>query len=213
VRIFLGSASAGGGKDYQRLLGDEKPIPQMQNMFRSMFTPALVMRFLPKLMRARGQNYVAYMMECMGARSTEAYWEIVEARSAYRERFVRSLEEGGFDVVLCPPCALPAITHGSSGDLFPAMTYGLVYNVIGAPAGVAAATRVRPGEESDRAVGKDIVEITAQQVEQGSAGLPVGVQVVARHWREDIVLAVMATLESHFRSTPDYPAYPDLSDD
>jgi fatty acid amide hydrolase len=35
--------------------------------------------------------------------------------------------------------------------------------------------------------------------------LPVGVQVVARHWREDIVLAVMAALEDHFRSTPDYP--------
>ncbi len=88
-----------------------------------------------------------------------------------------------------------------------------MYNVIGAPAGVVAATRVRPGEESDRAVGKDIADITAQQVEQGSAGLPVGVQVVARHWREDIALAVMAALEAHFRSTPDYPESPDLSDD
>jgi len=48
----------------------------------------------------------------------------------------------------------------------------------------------------------------AEQVEQGSAGLPVGVQVVARHWREDITLAVMAALEAHFRSTPDYPEYP-----
>ncbi|NOZ29850.1 MAG: amidase [Chloroflexi bacterium] len=205
IRIFLGSASAGGGADFKQLLGDEKPIPQMQNMFRSMSTPALVMRFLPKIMGARGQNYVAHMIECMGARSTQAYWEIVEARTAYRAQFVRSLEEGGFDAILCPPCALPAIIHGTSGDLFPAMSYGLPYNVIGAPAGVVAATRVRPGEESDRPVGRDLVEITAQQVEQDSAGLPVGVQVVARHWREDIALAVMAALEAHFRTRPDYP--------
>jgi fatty acid amide hydrolase len=31
------------------------------------------------------------------------------------------------------------------------------------------------------------------------------VQVVARHWREDIVLAVMGALERHFQDRPDYP--------
>jgi len=31
------------------------------------------------------------------------------------------------------------------------------------------------------------------------------VQVIARHWREDIALAVMAALEAHFRQQPDYP--------
>ena len=86
----------------------------------------------------------------------------------------------------------------------------MVYNAIGAPAGVVSITKVRPGEESDRKVTKDMADITARSVEQGSAGLPVGVQVVARHWREDIVLAVMAALEDHFRSTPDYPTRPDF---
>jgi fatty acid amide hydrolase len=85
-----------------------------------------------------------------------------------------------------------------------------MYNVIGAPAGVVAATRVRPGEESDRKVSKDMADITAKAVERGSAGLPVGVQVVARHWREDVVLAVMAALEAHFRSMPDHPEFPGL---
>ena len=39
------------------------------------------------------------------------------------------------------------------------------------------------------------VERAAHAVEMGSTGLPVGVQVVARSWREDIVLALMAALE------------------
>ena len=34
--------------------------------------------------------------------------------------------------------------------------------------------------------------------ERGSVGLPVGVQVAAPHWRDDIVLAVMQQLERHF---------------
>jgi Asp-tRNA(Asn)/Glu-tRNA(Gln) amidotransferase A subunit family amidase len=41
-----------------------------------------------------------------------------------------------------------------------------------------------------------------------NVGLPVGVQVAARHWHEDIVLAVMAAIEEHFQSQPDYPAHP-----
>jgi hypothetical protein len=35
--------------------------------------------------------------------------------------------------------------------------------------------------------------------------LPVGVQAVARNWREYIALAVMAALESHYLQTPLYP--------
>jgi Asp-tRNA(Asn)/Glu-tRNA(Gln) amidotransferase A subunit family amidase len=55
------------------------------------------------------------------------------------------------------------------------------------------------------------VERAARYVEAGSSGLPVGVQVVSRHWREDVVLAVMATLETFFRAQPDYPDRPDMA--
>ena len=60
-------------------------------------------------------------------------------------------------------------------------------------------------EESDRTTSKDQVDITAKEVEKDSAGLPIGVQVVSRHWREDVVLAVMGALESYFSSQPVYP--------
>jgi fatty acid amide hydrolase len=73
---------------------------------------------------------------------------------------------------------------------------------------VVSVTRVRPGEESDRLPSTQLSEQTASKVEQGSVGLPVGVQVAARHWHEDIVLAVMAALEEHFQSQPDYPVHP-----
>jgi fatty acid amide hydrolase len=73
---------------------------------------------------------------------------------------------------------------------------------------VVAVTRVRSGEESDCLPSIDLVESIALKVEQGSVGLPVGVQVAARHWCEDIVLAVMAAIEEHFQPQPDYPVHP-----
>ncbi len=208
VRIFLGVVSSDGGRDLKRLLGKEKPIPQMRNMLKGLSTPRPILRTLAKMMRSKGEKYTAFLMESVGGISAAEFFDLTEARMLLRHQFVQSLEKGGFDVILCPPFPVPAVTHGTCGDLFPAMSYTVPYNVIGAPAGVVAATRVRPGEESDRPVGKDPAEAVAREIERNSAGLPVGVQVVARHWREDIVLAVMGALEQHFRNTPDYPLAP-----
>ena len=47
----------------------------------------------------------------------------------------------------------------------------------------------------------DLVERAAKSAETGSVGLPVGVQVAARHWREDVALAVMGRLEAFFRDS------------
>ncbi len=205
VRIFLGILSAAGGASYKRLLDGEKPIPQIAGNLHGMSTPNFMLPIVEKLMAARGQKHLAYMISCLGTLTTEEYWNLVEARNAYRARFVQALDQGGFDALICPPFALPAPTHGSTENLFPAGSYANMYNVLGNPAGVVSITRVQPGEESDRLVSKDLADITAREVEQDSAGLPIGVQVVARHWREDIVLAVMTALENHFSTQTSYP--------
>lgn len=56
--------------------------------------------------------------------------------------------------------------------------------------------RVRVGEESHRAAGKDIAERAAAASEAGSAGLPLAVQVAARPWREHEALAAMRAIEA-----------------
>ncbi len=76
------------------------------------------------------------------------------------------------------------------------------------PAGVVATTRVRPGEESNHSVSRDVVDRATRVAESDGSGLLVGVQVVARHWREDVLLALMGALERHFEKRPDYPADP-----
>jgi amidase len=76
------------------------------------------------------------------------------------------------DVILCPVNALPAMKHGSerAQDLKP-FSYTMTYNLTGWPSAV-----VRGGTSPE--------------------GLPIGIQVVGRPWREDIVLAVAQLLES-----------------
>jgi amidase len=77
-----------------------------------------------------------------------------------------------YDVILSPVSASPALLHGTSlaESNFRGFSYTMTYNLTGWPSAV-----VRCGESPE--------------------GLPIGVQIAARAWREDIVLAVAAKLE------------------
>ncbi|HEY2380333.1 MAG TPA: amidase [Terriglobia bacterium] len=76
------------------------------------------------------------------------------------------------DIILCPANAVPALPHGqqSEGEHNLDFTYMTTYAMTGWPVCVVRAG-TSPG------------------------GLPIGIQVVGRPWREDVVLAVAAFLE------------------
>ena len=132
---------------------------------------------------------------------------------AYQRRFLQALDSddgGPFDVIICPACAVPAIRHGASKDLLTAGGYAVLYNLLGYPAGAVPVTRVHPDEESPRKRSRDRVEQAARAAEQESAGLPIGVQVVARPWREHVALAAMRAIEEDARRRDDFPASPPI---
>jgi amidase len=99
-----------------------------------------------------------------------AYWAEWDAYRAAMSAFL-----GRYDVMLCPVYTHAALPHGASieDQNFRGFSHTMAYNVAGWPAAV-----VRCGTSD--------------------VGLPIGVQVVAAPWREDIALAVAARLEREF---------------
>ena len=102
--------------------------------------------------------------------STAEFTEALEELDLYRSDMLRFMS--GYDVIVCPTTATAAPPHGatfeeSNRNAF----YTGPYNLTGWPG-----TVVRCGTSSE--------------------GLPIGVQVIARPWREDVSLAVAAWLES-----------------
>lgn len=98
-------------------------------------------------------------------------------------------------MILAPAFALPALRHGATRDIGLAGGYTLLYNLLGYPAGVVPVTTVRPGEETDRPSSVDGALRAAAATENGSAGLPIGVQIIARPFAEHVALAAMKTIE------------------
>jgi fatty acid amide hydrolase len=208
VRLYLGLISADGAANLVRSLGASTADWRIRRFVRLAGLSRAMRALVVGAMSATGQRGLAELISWGGAISADRYWQLTHARAEYVRRFVARLDAARLDVLLLPPHALPALTHGSTMHLTTAASYCFLANLLGMPAGVVPVTRVRPSEESDRPASRDLVVRSAAEVEQGSAGLPVGVQVLGRHWREDTVLAVMGALEHAFRARPDFPLHP-----
>jgi amidase len=88
----------------------------------------------------------------------------------FRSRMLSFMER--YDAIISPVCVHPAMLHGHSfnEETGAAFSYTMTYNLTGWPSAV-----VRGGTSPE--------------------GLPIGVQVVARPWREDVALALAARIE------------------
>lgn len=101
------------------------------------------------------------------------YWASLDA---FRDRMAAFFER--FDAILSPVAARPAVLHGHSLDdeIFRGFSYTMAYNLTGWPAAV-----VRRGTSRD--------------------GLPIGIQIAAHPWREDVALALAMALEGQETET------------
>jgi len=206
--LFFGVLGADGGASEARMLGRDKRDPRIAQLLLLATAPRAVVASLAGGLRVGGQRHLAAIGRNFGYRDAAHYWRLVEQQMDYRRDFLRALDtdEGGpFDVIICPAFSLPALRHGASKDLVTAGGYAILYNVLGYPTGVVPVTRVREGEESQRKRSLDRLERVALATERGSAGLPVGVQVVARPWQEHVAFAAMRAIEASLRANPDYP--------
>ena len=96
---------------------------------------------------------------------------------AFRRAMLRFMES--FDVILCPVASISAPLHGATGSFDPMLlfSYSMTFNLTGWPVAV-----VRAGTSAE--------------------GLPIGVQLASRPWREDIALAAALTIEKALGGWP-----------
>jgi amidase len=127
---------------------------------------------LEKAGTAEPSPFISHIFERGAGKAVDAAG-LAAALSAwddFRSSMLSTMET--YDAILCPTNAFPAIPHGTSidEDVSTSFSYTMTHNLTGWPGAV-----VRAGETAD--------------------GLPIGVQVVGRPWREDVALALAAHIE------------------
>ena len=106
---------------------------------------------------------------------TSEYTALLERMDAFRSRMLSFMRN--YDAILSPVRPWPALPHGETltAEASAANLYTSAFNTTGWPGAV--------------------VRVGASKTEDG-AELPIGVQAMARPWREDVALALAAALES-----------------
>jgi amidase len=150
-----------------------RAIEQTYEIYHSLFT-ADGGAGVESLLKMAGTTRVHPLMrrvlelQRQGAKSAGEFATLVGRWDAFRSEMLSFISN--YDAILCPVCSFAGMVHGSTYDRLSCFSYTMTSNLTGWPAAV-----VRGG--------------TTQE------GLPIGVQIIARPWREDVALAVAQFLQ------------------
>ncbi|KAM3436067.1 hypothetical protein MY4824_004545 [Beauveria thailandica] len=120
-----------------------------------------------------------------GEGNDRGYWQLIAKCEAYKCRWFDFWEEKGFDFIVAPPNATPAVPHGGMRDACSSCGYTFLFNLLDYTAGLQ-----RPNLNGV-ARGAYYRHYNADNMH----GLPVGVQVIGRRLEEETVLALMKRVE------------------
>jgi amidase len=153
------------------MLPETRQLIDLTTEFREMTNAGYISRLLKRHGTTQtGRQLEGYLTEQGLANANYVDPALIEEIDAARARALRWFAD--YDAILCPVSFAIARPHGAShGDSFDEWGYMQIYNLLGWPG-----LSVRAGSSAD--------------------GMPVGVQVVAPPWREDIALAIGLRIES-----------------
>jgi fatty acid amide hydrolase len=109
-------------------------------------------------------------------------------------------EEQGLSGLIMPTTGLVATPHGQASELIFQLSYTFYANLLHVPAGTVPVTLVQSGEDNYDLSKlptrqRDSVARLADGAMQGSLGMPVGVQVVTKMWRDELCVYLMGCIE------------------
>lgn len=195
--IFYGILGAADQPIFLENLRDDRPIEQLADLISLARAAPWKRKLLYWLTGLLGQESARRVIRHAGGKGA-AHYERMEGRQhAFAQRYLRAMDEspvGPLDAILSPVAGLPAFLHRTVDKVGLGGAYGLQHNVTGFPAGVATVSTVRPEEAVGRKTTLDQRTRAAARTEAAAAGLPLAVQIAARPWREDVVLALIGAL-------------------
>lgn len=210
IYAYFSALSADAGETAMALLNEGEVDVVLKSMWAVAGLSDGVRKAAATALGIVGEARLRRLMEAMGKKSVAEYFRLIAALRRARVDVLRAMDEAGVDVILCPPFATPALPHTFAREFVLAASSSMLWNVAQFPAGVVAVTRAR-SSETDRTRPRDRMEKRAAAVDRQSAGLPVGVQVVARPWAESLVIAVMQAIEDNLPADGERPVVPHLA--
>lgn len=161
---------------------------------------------MPKVMRwisttvsyLLGWTRISRLVGRGGHKSTEQTWAIQWEKKHFVAKVLASWKAMELDAVVCPSGVMPATYIGHAGGLSSMCCYTAFFNLLDMPAGVVPVTTATAADDAALLSSyprKDPWDKRVVAAASGAAGLPVGVQVAALPWEDEMCLRVMKEVE------------------
>lgn len=203
---FRGLTSDGSATLFEQMDGEPFAAP-LKTLGRIAKMPMGARKGLAKAMGLMGETRISQMMDSLGEKRVKTLWELTQRRDELMLEEQNAWDVAGIDAVLAPAWVTPAAPIGMAHDFTLGFMNLARYSLLNLPAGAVPITHARP-DETKRTALRDRLDKRAAQIEAESSGLPVGIQVVGRPWREAELLAVMRLLYQVASGQDEFPKTP-----
>ncbi|MBT8491653.1 MAG: amidase, partial [Deltaproteobacteria bacterium] len=208
VYMWMAGITSDGGATLGQRLAGEATSPQLKPSRAIARVPGPARRLASVALGQLGQERLARLLEVLGRKPVEELWQLTHERTVLRQREHDGWHRAGIHALVCPAHVAPAMHHRASSDFTLSIGPLARWSLLNFPAGTVPVTKVRPGEQSYQGSHGDRLDDKMRSILDGSAGLPIGVQVVALPFREQVALAVMRAIETGVFSDEDRPRSP-----
>ncbi|TBU30665.1 amidase signature domain-containing protein [Dichomitus squalens] len=219
MEIFIGLTAADGYKTLAAELGNDPVEPGVSSLLLGPWLYGWVRNSMAWMIgKLFKDDKLSGTVRAASCKSVQEFHNWVRQRDDYSRMFYREVWDGhGFDGILAPVLALPALPHDSCKFLSALAASTLLYNTVDSPVGVIPVTHVRPSDAATTewtnphigaGHGSPVVEklLYGKPDEHGigrggfydaekMAGIPVGIQIVGKKWEEEKVIEMMKVVD------------------
>jgi fatty acid amide hydrolase len=183
-------------------LNGEKLVPEMKSRLLFSLAPRWLRRMIAPMLQKIGEERAAFLSTWTAGLCGYQWLWILHEKDHVEQKMFNFWREKEFDAIITPGAGIPALKHGTSGELSLACCYLWISNMFNLPAGIVPVTRVQKGEDNygkDDTIFRDhVLYPQAVDAMKGSEGLPVGIQVLTLPYEDEKCLGVMKLLEKKF---------------
>ena len=185
--------------------GEKLTTPVMANLLL-LNGSALFQGFVKCVQKLIGMRRAVPHLDNVRVRGTVEYEHLMKDRYEFAYKFSRMWQEKKLDAMVAPSAFHCAHKIADTDDTGLMWEYLWLWNVLEYPSGNLPVTTAKADElDSYSNDGfSDGYTRLMQSTEQGSAGMPISVQVVAHSFEDEKVLAIMQAIDSkvNFRMQP-----------
>lgn len=170
----------------------EKVFPMYEMSKKAHSSPNWLLRMIKYF---KGDTRAGRMMTGFFDAQTENVFNVENGFANLYKELNEKLTAADLSGIISIALPLPAIKMMSSNHIFFSVCYLFIYNFLRMPAGVCPVTKVREDEQFYESAHDDEMTRQCKLTMEGSKGLPIGVQVAARPFDDEVVVELMRDIE------------------